>query len=313
MFRRQLPFLALAGAAQAQGARPRAVVSFTILGDMLRQLAADRFEIRVIAGPEADPHSFQPRPSDVQAFAGAALAVRNGLGFDAWFDRLARSGGHRGTMVTATEGMATRTMLNTHSHGHSHDGAARRSTHRSEPSRVPDPHGWQDVTIARLYARNITAGLIAADAPGADAYRAAAAAYDARLAALDTWVRERLGSVPAERRRMVTSHDALGYFGEAYGVTILTAQGISTDAEPTAQQMARLIRQVRAENITAIFIENTVNPAALRRLAREAGAAISGRLFTDALSPPNGPAATYEAMMRHNVGLMVPAMLGQGA
>jgi zinc/manganese transport system substrate-binding protein len=175
---------------------------------------------------------------------------------------------------------------------------------------VPDPHAWQDVGLAQNYIRNITAGLIAAD-PGNEAlYRRDAEAYAARLAALDQWVRAEIAKVPAARRKIVTSHDSFGYFGDAYGVRFLAPQGVSTEAEPSAAEVGRLIRQIKAENITAIFMENMANPATLQRIAQETGLRVRGRLFADALSAETGPAPTYEAMFRHNLSLMVPAMLG---
>jgi zinc/manganese transport system substrate-binding protein len=175
---------------------------------------------------------------------------------------------------------------------------------------VPDPHAWQDLRHGQAYVRAIAAALAAADPDGAALYAAHAEAYLARLAALDAWVRAQIATVPEARRRVVTSHDAFGYFGDAYGITFLSPQGVSTEAEPSAAQVARLIRQIREEGITAVFLENMSNPATLRRLAAEAGVAIGGRLYADALSPPDGPAPSYEAMFRHNVGLLVPAMRG---
>ncbi|WP_135467738.1 metal ABC transporter solute-binding protein, Zn/Mn family [Crenalkalicoccus roseus] len=314
-----LPLAALApraAAGQTGGAVP-VVASFSILGDMVRQLGGERLALRVIAGPDVDAHSFQPRPSDAEAIRGAALLVRNGLGFDAWFDRLARAAAPGARMVTATEGITPRTMEghHHHGHGHAHDhghaGTERRRQHAVPPRRVADPHAWQDLRLGQAYVRTIAEGLAAADPAGAEAYRRNAAAYLGRLAALDAWVREQIATVPPARRKVVTSHDAFGYFGEAYGVEFLAPQGVSTAAEPSAAEVARLIRQVRAEGITAVFVENMASPAALERLAREAGVRVRGRLYADALSPPDGPAPTYEAMFRHNVGLMVPAMRGE--
>jgi zinc/manganese transport system substrate-binding protein len=178
---------------------------------------------------------------------------------------------------------------------------------------VPDPHAWQDPRLGAVYARNIGRGLAGADPAGAEAHQAAAAAYAARLEALHEWVRAQVAAVPEARRKIVTSHDAFGYFGAAFGIRFLAPQGVSTEGEPSAQQVANLIRQIRAEGITAVFMENMSNPATLERLAREAGVRVRGRLYADALSEPAGPAPTYEAMFRHNVGLIVPAMRGDGA
>ena len=270
---RRRTFLAcLASPALAQP-RPVLVASFSILGDMLAQVAPEGADIRVMAGPEADAHGFQPRPSQIGALRGAAAAVRNGQGFDGWFDRMLRAADFRGTLVTGLEGPGLR---------------------------AGDPHGWQDVGLARGYAARIAAGL---GTPNR------LAAFDARLEALDGWIRAQIARVPPERRMVLTSHDGFGYFGAAYGVRFIAPQGASSQAEPSAQAVAGLIRRIRAERITAVFMDNLSNPATLRRLAEEAGVSLRGRLYAESLSPTGGPAPTYEAMMRHNVGLMVPAML----
>lgn len=277
-------------------ARPVVVASFSILGDMVRQIAGDRVVLRVLAGPGVDAHVFQPRPSEAEAIRGAALVVRNGLGFEPWLDRLLRSTGYRGPVATATEGI---TPLRAeagggHSHGHG----------------APDPHCWQDVRLAQSYARRIGEGLAQADPDRVTEWREAAAGYAARLAGLDAWVRERIATVPPERRLVITSHDASAYFGAAYGVRFLAPQGIAPEGQPSAARVAALIRQIRETKASAVFIEGIGNQAVMERLARDAGVSIRGRLFADTLSPPDGPAPTYEAMMRHNVDAMVPAMLG---
>ena len=312
-----LPPALLAARVSAQPARLPVVASFSILGDMAAQIGGERIALTVIAGADADAHGFQPRPSDAAALRGARLVLRNGLGFDAWMDRMLRAASFQGAVVTTTEGITPRMMESHHHHGHGHGhahghdhGAGRRTQHSVGPRRVPDPHAWQDLRHGQAYVRTIAAALAAADPGGADGYRARADGYLARLAALDSWVRAEIAAVPPARRRVVTSHDAFGYFGDAYGITFLAPQGVSTEAEPSAQQVARLIRQIKAENITAVFMENMANPATLRRIAAEAGVTVGGRLYADALSGPGGPAPTYEAMFRHNVRLLVPAMRG---
>jgi zinc/manganese transport system substrate-binding protein len=283
------PFLAVIPRAHAQA--PLAVTaSFSILADMTRQIGGARVSVSAIVGPDVDSHGFQARPSDASALRDAALVVRNGIGFEPWLDRLLGASRPRGLVVTASEGIAPRTIA-----------GARRA---------PDPHGWQDLGRAATYVANIETGLIAADPSGAGAYREGASAYRARLAALDAWVRGEIATVPEARRKIITSHDALGYFAEAYGVTFLAPQRMAAHGEPSAAALGALIRQARAERISAIFLENAGSPAILERLAREAGMAVRGRLYADALSAASGPAATYEAMFRHNVTLMVPAMRG---
>jgi zinc/manganese transport system substrate-binding protein len=307
-----LPALLLGGRAFAQGAPMPVVASFSILGDMTARIGGDRIALRVIAGPDVDSHGFQPRPSDVAALRDARVVVRNGLGFDGWMDRLVRSAGFRGPVATATDGITPRSMA-AHAHNHSHGGAERRQAHSVGPRTVPDPHAWQDLRLGQAYLRNIAAALASADPAGETLYRANAEAFAAQLATLDGWVRAQIGAVPEARRKVVTSHDAFGYFGAAYGIAFLAPQGVSTEAEPSAAEVARLIRQIRDQRITAVFMENMANPATLRRVATEAGVTIGGRLYADALSGPNGPAPDYEAMFRHNVGLLVPAMRGGAA
>jgi zinc/manganese transport system substrate-binding protein len=304
-----VPYQRAAAQTSPAGGRPTVIASFSILGDMVREVGGDRIMVRNIAGPEVDAHNFQPRPSDVVAIQGAALVVRNGLGFEPWFDRLTRSADYRGPLVTVTDGVQPRSM-ESHAHAHDHGGVSRRQQHYIPPRRVADPHCWQDLRLGQAYVRAIASGLEAADPGGAEFYRRNAEAYLQRLAALDAWVRAQIATVPAARRKAVTSHDALGYFGGAYGVEFLPAQGVTADAQPSAAQLAALIRQVRAEGITAVFLDTPGSVPVLRRLADEAGVRITGRLYADALSPSDGPAPSYEAMFRHNVGLLVPAMRG---
>lgn len=302
MRRRALLALPVAAAplagASAQG--PAAIVaSFSILGDLVGQVGGDRVAVRTIAGPDVDAHEFQPRPSDAVALRDAAVLVSNGLGFDPWFDRLARAAGGSARRVVASDGIEP---LGMEAHAHDHGAIERRRGHSVGPRRVADPHAWQDVRLTRRYVANIAAGLGEA-ATGATAYAA-------RLDALDAWIRAQIATVPETRRIVLTGHDAFGYFAAAYGVRFVAPQGLSTAAEPSAAAVGRLIRQIRAENITAVFIENATSPALLSRVAAEAGVAIRGRLYADALSPPDGPAPTYEAMMRHNVTQIVAAMRG---
>lgn len=314
-----LPAIAPAsGRAQGRAEGPlRVVASFSILGDMTHQIAGERVVLRTVAGPNVDAHTFQPRPSDAEALRGAALAVRNGLGFDSWFDRMLRSANWRGPTATATDGITPRRMAphaHGHSHGHSHGASGQGGQQQGgQPRTVPDPHAWQDLRLGIRYVRTIGAALSAADPANAAAYAEAVEAYSARLAALDEWVRAEIATVPEARRKVVTGHDAFGYFGAAYGIRFLAPQGVSTEAEPSAAEVGRLIRQIRSEGITAVFMENMGNPATLQRLAQEAGVRVRGRLYADALSAPDGSAATYEAMFRHNVGLLVPAMRGEAA
>lgn len=285
--------------AAAQAALP-AVASFTILGDLVRQVAGDRpLALSVLVGPDADAHEFQPRPSDAERLRGAALLVRNGLGFDDWLRRLTGASGFAGTAVTASDGVSPR--LVGEGRGHDHSG-------RRDAGAARDPHAWGDPRNVPFYLRNIAAGLSAVDPGNATLYARNAEVASGRLTALDAECRAAFATIPEARRKVLTSHDAFGYFGAAYGIRFLAPQGLSTQAEASAAGVAALIRQVRGEGITAVFLENMASPATLERLAREAGVRVGGRLYSDSLSAPDGPAPTYEALIRHNTGLLVPAM-----
>ena len=301
--------------AAAQAALP-VVASFSILGDLVRQVAGGRpLALDVLVGADGDAHDFQPRPSDAARLRGAAVLVRNGLGFDDWMGRLTSAAGFRGGAVIASEGVPFRAAEGEgHDHrGHSHgSGDRRRRSQAAEPGRAPDPHGWGNPRHAQIYVRNIAAGLSAADPGNAALYARNAEAYSARLTALDDEVRAAVGAVPEAKRKVITSHDAFGYFGDAYGIAFLAPQGVNTHSEPSAAEVAALIRQVRREGISAVFVENMTATATLDRLAREAGMRVRGRLYSDALSGPDGPAPNYEALIRHNTGLLVPAMRGEG-
>jgi zinc/manganese transport system substrate-binding protein len=271
----------LIGAAPALAdPRLKAVATFSILGDFVRQVGGDRVELVTLVGPDADAHTYQPRPADARILAGAQVLVSNGLGFEGWIDRLAEAAGFKGRRIVASAG--------------------------ATPD--ADPHCWQDVGCARRYVGNIADGLAAADPANAEGYRARAAQYDQRLVALDAWIRREVATIPAERRQAITGHASFGYFSRAYTVRFDAPRGYSTDSEPTARDVANLIRQVREQKIKALFIENMTNPALVAEIARDSGAVVGPRLYSDALSRPGGPAPTYEAMMRHNVSALVEGM-----
>jgi zinc/manganese transport system substrate-binding protein len=296
--------LLLPATARAQPAAVPVVASFSVLADMVQTIAGPTIALTSTVPAGRDAHGFQPRPTDQRQVQAARLVLANGLGFDPWMDRLVRSANFRGPYVKAAEGVTARTMLVTH--GHAHGGG---SLQRHAARTVTDPHAWQDLGNAPVYARNIAAGLKralpAAEHQGIDA-RAAKFVQDA--ATTDAWVRALLATVPPERRRVITGHDAFGYFGAAYGVAFLAPQGVSTESEPSAAEVARLIRLIRDSGIRAVFMENMGNPRLIEQIARDAGVRLGGTLYADALSPPGGPADTWLGMFRHNVPLMVEAM-----
>lgn len=296
MLRRSLllatPGLLGALSARAQ-ARLKAVATFSILGNLVAEVAFDKVDLTVLVGADIDAHTYQPRPSDARAVADARLLVSNGLGFEGWIDRLAKAAPFKGRAVVASTGVAT--LAAAHAHGHSH-------------AQAPDPHCWQDVARARRYAANIVRGLAEADAANATHYREHGEAFDKRLAELDAWVKAEIAKVPADKRRVITGHDAFRYFASAYGVTFQSPRGVSTSSDPSAKDVAALIRQVREQKTKALFVENMTNPGLVEQIARESGGVVGPRLYSDALSGPDGPAATYEKMMRHNVTALVAGM-----
>ena len=301
MFRRAFlltpALLAVALPASAQ-APIKAVATFSILGDLLAEVAGDKVEISVVVGPDIDAHAYQPRPTDARALADAKVLVSNGLGFEGWIDRLAKAAPFKGKAIVATAGVATLKAGadHGHSHGHSH-------------GQGPDPHCWQDVQRVRSYAANIAKGLAEADPPNAAHYRERAQAFDRRLVDLDAWVKAEIARVPSDKRRAITGHDSFRYFSSAYGVKFQSPRGYNTSSEPSARDVAALIREVREQSIKALFVENMTNPGLIDQIARESGAVVGPRLYTDALSGPDGPAPTYEKMMRHNVTALVAGML----
>lgn len=276
----------------------KAVATFSILGDLLAEVAGDKVELSVVVGPDIDAHAYQPRPTDARALAEAKVLVSNGLGFEGWIDRLAKAAPFKGKAIVATAGVATLKAGagHGHSHGHSH-------------GHGPDPHCWQDVQRARTYVANIAKGLAEADPANAAYYRERAQAFDRRLVDLDAWVKAEIARVPADKRRAITGHDSFRYFSSAYGVKFQSPRGYNTSSEPSARDVATLIREVREQRIKALFVENMTNPGLIDQIARESGAVVGPRLYTDALSGPDGPAPTYEKMMRHNVTALVAGML----
>lgn len=276
-------------------AQPMPVVaSFSILADITAQVGGKRVQVRALVGPDQDAHVYQPTPEDVRAVAGARVVVTNGLGFEGWIDRLIKASDTKAARVVATTGIPTRQMAGGDGHGH---------------GKLVDPHVWHDPKRMAAYARTIAEGLAKADPAGADAYKAHAAAFAERAAAADAWAEAEFAKVPLPKRKVITSHDAFGYLAERYRLTLASPRGISTEAEPSAKGIAALIRQIREQKIKAVFIENITDRRLVDQLAKEAGAVVGGRLYSDALSAPGGPAATWESLFRSNVGLLTSAML----
>ena len=295
----------------------KVIATFSILGDIVANVGGDRVDVTTLVGPDGDAHVFQPAPADAQAVAGAQVIVANGLGFEGWMDRLVDASGTQAALITAADGVTPiafgkEAHAEEEGHDHDHDHAKEEAAHEGHDHGAFDPHAWQSVTNVALYVGNIERGLTAADPEGAETYKANAAAYLAELDALDAEIRTAVAALPEDRRTVVTSHDAFGYFAADYGLTFVAPQGVSTEAEASAQDVAALITQIRDAGIAAVFVENIADRRLLDQIAAETGAAIGGTLYSDALSGPEGPAATYLAMMRHNLGALTQALMKIG-
>lgn len=261
------------------------VASFSIIGDLVRDVGGGRVDVTTIVGPDGDAHVYQPSPADARKIAQAKLIFVNGLGFEGWLQRLINAAKGKGLVVTLGNGVAAR-----------------------EGEEGADPHAWQDAANAKIYVAAIRDALVAADPEGAEIYKASAAAYLAKLDALDAEIQTALAAIPKERRRVVSTHDAFGYFAARYGVDFIAPQGVSTEAEPSARDIARIIDAVKRNKVPAVFVENIADPRLAQRIAAETGAKIGGTLYSDALTDEKGDGANYVDMMRHNVRELAKAL-----
>lgn len=284
----------------------KAVASFSILGDLVRQVGGERVEVDTLVGPGADAHVFQPAPSHARKVGQAQVVFANGLGFEGWMQRLLETAGFKGKPVVVSEGIKP-LRAEGDKHHHSGKNPARSEHHHGDT----DPHAWQAVPNVITYIGNISKGLCAADAAGCDLYRKNAAAYTTQLQALDAEIKAAWAVVPPAQRKLITSHDAFGYYAKAYGVTFLAAQGVSTDSEASAKGVAQLVRQIKKEQIKALFVESVADPRLIEQIGRETGIKPAGALYSDALTDASGPASTYLAMMRANTQAMTRAVQGK--
>jgi len=261
------------------------VASFSIIGDFVRNVGGDRISVTTLVGPNGDVHVYTPAPADARKIADAKLLVVNGLGLEGWLPRLVQSSGSRAVIVTATDGI--------------------------QPLRIDqaaDPHAWQSVVDARIYIANIRDALVTADPADAAVFRANAAGYLAKLDALDREVRSSVAQIPPERRKVISTHNAFGYFAAAYGIEFIAPLGVSTESEASARDLAGIITQIRTQKIPAVFLENISDVRLIRRISAETGARIGGTLFSDSLSDEKGDAPTYIELVRHNIKALTRAL-----
>ena len=289
MQRRQLWLVCFALMVAAVPARAQdrhnAVASFSILGDFVRNLGGDRVNVTTLVGSNSDVHVYSPTPADAKRITDAKIVIVNGLGLEGWLPRLAQSAGSKAAIVTATSGIATRKL-----------------------GSDADPHGWQSVVNAKIYVTNIRDALAAADPAGAETYRANSQTYLEKLDALDREVRAAVARIPESRRKVISTHDAFGYFADAYGIEFIAPLGVSTESEASARDIARIITQIRTQKIPAVFLENISDVRLIRRISAETGARVGGTLYSDSLTNEKGDAPTYIDMVRHNIKTLTGAL-----
>ncbi|TDR93289.1 metal ABC transporter solute-binding protein, Zn/Mn family [Enterovirga rhinocerotis] len=282
------------------------VASFSILADFIREIGGDRVSVSSLVGRDADAHGFEPSPADAARLAQARLVVVNGLGFEGWMDRLVKASGSKAPVVVASRGVkpiAAPGGGHAHGHGHGHG-----HSHGHAHDHDADPHAFQSVANAKLYVAAIRDALVAADGAGKAVFEAQATRYLGELDRLDAEIKAEIARIPQARRRVITDHDAFAYFGAAYGIRFVAPRGVSRSGDVSAKDVARIVRQVKADKIPALFFENVADPRLIEQIARESGAKIGGKLYSDALSAEGGPAPTYPALMRHNAKTLAGAL-----
>ncbi len=263
----------------------RVVASFSILGDFVKNIGGDRVNVATLVGPDSDVHVYVPAPADARKIADANLIVINGLGLEGWLPRLVQLSSKKAPVVTATNGVA--------------------------PLRLgsqADPHAWQSVANAKKYVANIRDALVAVSPADAELFGKKADDYLAKLDTLDREVRQAVAQIPQGKRKVISTHDAFGYIASAYGIQFIAPLGVSTESEASAQDIARIIEQIRAEKIPAVFLEKMSDPRLIRRISAETGARIGGTLYSDSLTDEKGDAPTYIEMVRHNIKALTSAL-----
>ena len=283
----------------------KVVASFTVIADFAKNVGGDRVNITTIVGPDGDAHVYEPSPADAVAMAKADVVLVNGLHFEGFLQRLVDASATKAAIVTLTKGVTPIDFKPEFADADAAEGAG-----TGGGKTVTDPHAFQSIANAKIYVKNIAEAFCVADAEGCDSYKANAAAYTTKLDALEGEVKAAIQSIPEAKRVVITSHDAFGYFEHEYGLTFLAPQGISTDSEPSAADVAKLVEQVKQDKAAAIFVENITNPRLIEQIAGETGIKVGGTLYSDALSASDGPASTYIDMMHNNIKQIKGAILG---
>ncbi len=275
------------------------VATTTQVADLVRNVGGQRVQVREMLSPDVDPHDYEPRPSDAEAVAGARAVVRSGGDLDAWLSEVIESAGGDAPVVDLID------RVETIEGGHGHDDEHGGEEH-GEAEEAVDPHWWHDPRNTERAVSAIEAELTRVDPAGRENYARNARAYRDRLARLDRQVADCLGRIPAAERKLVTTHDALGYFAERYDVEIVGSvlDSLSTEAQPSAGATRELIDQVRAEDVRVIFAESSVDSRLEQAIAREAGARVGAPLYADTLGAEGSPGASYVGSVAANADAM---------
>jgi zinc/manganese transport system substrate-binding protein len=320
-----------AALATASAENLKVVASFSIIADFAKNVGGDRVEITTLVGPNGDAHVYEPKPADAAAVAAADVVLVNGLQFEGFLQRLVEASGTKAPIVELTKGGEV--LKNAEEEHHQDEAAEGEQKHEHEAAEAEpdqhaeegheqaneeahhdhgefDPHAWQSVHNAEVYVKNIADAFCAADAAGCDTYRANAEAYGEKLEALEAEIKAAVAEIPEDKRVIITSHDAFKYFEHEYRLKFLAPEGVSTESEASAADVAALIKQIKEDKASAIFVENISNPRLVEQIASETGLKVGGELYSDALSDESGPAATYIDMMKHNISTIKGAILG---
>lgn len=325
--------MAQAASSVASAENLKVVASFSIIADFARNVGGDRVDITTLVGPNGDAHVYEPKPADAAAVASADVVLVNGLQLEGFLQRLVEASGTKAPIVELTKGGEVLRASEEEDH-HEHEeaaGAEAEHEHAGEAAHEHetegeehaheeaeghhhhgefDPHAWQSVHNAEVYVKNIAEAFCQADAAGCDTYQANAEAYGGKLEALDAEIKAAVAQIPEDKRAIITSHEAFRYFAHEYGLTFLAPEGVSTESEASAADVAALITQIKEDEASAIFVENITNPRLIEQIANETGLEVGGELYSDALSDESGPAPTYIDMMRHNITTIKGAVLG---
>jgi len=288
-FSAALPLIMAVSAAPASAGTLNVVASFTVLGDVVAKVGGDHVKVTNLVGPNGDPHEFEPSPGDAKNLQAAQVTFVSGEGLEGWMDRLITASGYKGKPVVVSEGIDTRTM-------------------EEDGQTVTDPHVWNSPVNVKVWVSNIEKALSAADPADASAFKANAEAYLKTLDDLDTYAHSKFDAISDDHRKVLTSHDAFGYFGREYKVSFLAPLGLSTETEASAADVAKLIEQIKGEGVRTYFLENSNDPRLVQQIAKATGAEPGGELYVESLSEADGPAPTYEKMFRYNVDQIAAAI-----